>query len=174
MPAGEIDRGPADFLLCQPVTRVQIFLAESIGWLVSGAVILSCGCAGHLLASGFVHPEMRLPFRSALLVLGNLAAVYLAVGGLAFLLSACSDRRGRAVGIVFAVLLLSFLLNFLAQFQEWAKSISWLSIMEYYRPAIVIQSGLFPTSDVQTLLGLAAFSWTTALVVFHRRSICTV
>jgi len=174
MPAGEIDRGTADFLLCQPVTRVQIFLAESIGWLVSGAVILSCGCAGHLLASGFVHPEMRLPFRSALLVLGNLAAVYLAVGGLAFLLSACSDRRGRAVGIVFAVLLLSFLLNFLAQFQEWAKSISWLSIMEYYRPAIVIQSGLFPTLDVQTLLGLAAFSWTTALVVFHRRSICTV
>jgi len=93
---------------------------------------------------------------------------------LAFLLSACSDRRGRAVGIVFAVLLLSCLLNFLAQFQESAKTISWLSIMEYYRPAIVIQSGLFPTSDVQTLLGLAAFCWTTALVVFHRRSICTV
>jgi ABC-type Na+ efflux pump permease subunit len=174
MPAGEIDRGTADFLLCQPVTRLQIFLAESIGWLVSGAVILGCGCAGHLIASAFVHPEMRLPLRSALLVLGNLAAVYLAVGGMAFLLSACSDRRGRAVGIVFAVLLLSFLLNFLAQFQEWAKSISWLSIMEYYRPAIVIQSGQFPWSDVLNLLRLAVITWTIALLVFHRRSICTV
>ncbi|MFM8726744.1 MAG: hypothetical protein ACKON9_16655, partial [Planctomycetaceae bacterium] len=104
----------------------------------------------------------------------NLAAVYLAVGGLAFLLSACSDRRGRAVGIVFAILLLSFLLNFLAQFQEWAKTVSWLSIMEYYRPPIVIQSDQFPQSDVLTLLGLGAICWTAALVVFHRRSICTV
>ena len=174
MPAGEIDRGTADFLLCQPVTRLQIFLAESIGWIVSGAIILSSGCAGHVTASGFVHPEMRLPFSSALLVLSNLAAVYLAVGGLAFLLSACSDRRGRAVGIVFAILLLSFLLNFLAQFQEWAKNVSWLSIMEYYRPAIVIQNGQFPLSDVRTLVGLGAICWTLALLIFQRRSICTV
>jgi ABC-type Na+ efflux pump permease subunit len=174
MPAGEIDRGTADFLLCQPVTRTQVFVAESIGWLLSGVLILGSGCVGHLIASGFVHAEMRLPFASALLVLGNLGALYLAVGSLAFLLSACSDRRGRAVGIVFAILLLSFLLNFLAQFQDWAKRISWLSMMEYYRPAIVIQNNQFPRADVLTLLTLAAIWWTAALIVFRRRSICTV
>jgi hypothetical protein len=78
------------------------------------------------------------------------------------------------VGIVFAILLLSFLLNFLAQFQEWAKNVSWLSIMEYYRPAIVIQNGQFPLSDVRTLVGLGAICWTLALLIFQRRSICTV
>jgi len=174
MPAGEIDRGTADFLMCLPVTRLAIFLSETIGWMVSGTIILLTGLSGHLIASAFVHAEMRLSPMSAILVISNLAAVYLAVGCFAFLISALCDRRTSAIGVVFAILLLSFLLNFLAQFQDWAKAISWLSIMEYYRPAIIIQTGLFPVSDVGTLLVLAAVFWTTALIVFQRKSICTV
>ncbi len=174
MPAGEIDRGTADFFLCLPVTRKAIFLSETIGWVVSGGVMLTAGLLGHLIASAIVHAEMRLSLVSAVLVISNLAAVYLAIGSFVFLVSALSDRRGRAIGIVFSVLLVSFLLNFLAQFQDWAKAISWLSVMEYYRPAIVIQEGRFPVRDVVTLLTLSACFWTAALVVFQRRSICTV
>ncbi|MFM7057864.1 MAG: hypothetical protein ACKO2P_13170 [Planctomycetota bacterium] len=174
LPAGEIDRGTADFLMCLPASRPRLFRAETYGWLISGALLLAAGYSGHLLATSFVHPEMRLTVRSTLLVLSNLAALYLAVGGLAFLLSALSDRRGRAIGAVFAILLASFLLNFLAQFQEWAKRVSWLSMMEYYRPAIVIQADEFPVGDVVVLLGIATGTWIAALTVFCRRSICTV
>ena len=175
MPAGEIDRGTADFLLCLPVSRWKIYRAETIGWLISGVCILAFGYAGHLAASSALQPEMRLSFHDAMMVIANLAAVYLAVGSFAFLVSAFSDRRGRAIGIVFAVLLASFLLNFLAQFVEWAKSISpFLSVMEYYRPAIIIQSGLFPWSDMLTLLLLAAGLWISGGLVFRHRSVCTV
>jgi ABC-2 type transport system permease protein len=160
--------------MCLPASRTTLFTAETLGWLISGSLLLAAGYAGHLLATSFVHPEMRLTTRSTLLVLCNLAALYLAVGGLAFLLSSLSDRRGRAIGVVFAILLASFLLNFLAQFQDWAKQISWLSMMEYYRPAIVIQTDEFPWSDIGVLLGLAAATWIAALAVFRRRSICTV
>jgi ABC-type Na+ efflux pump permease subunit len=174
IPAAEVDRGTADFLLCLPVSRLKIFVAETVGWMVSGMVILSGGLIGHFIASSFVHPEMRLAPIDAFRVLVNLAALYLAVGGFAFLISACSDRRGRAIGIVFALLLLSFLLNFLAQFQEWAKSIAWLSVMEYYRPAIIIRAGEFPAADVVTLLILTVVFWCSSLLILQRRSICTV
>ena len=174
LPAGEIDRGTADFLMCLPASRTTLFTAETLGWLISGGLLLAAGYCGHLLATSFVHPEMRLTVRSTLMVLSNLAALYLAVGGLAFLLSAVSDRRGRAIGAVFAILLASFLLNFLAQFLEWAKQVSWLSMMEYYRPAIVIGSDEFPRDDIAVLLGIAAATWTAAMLIFRRRSICTV
>ncbi|MEY3175051.1 MAG: hypothetical protein RLZZ436_2965 [Planctomycetota bacterium] len=174
LPAGEIDRGTADFLMCLPASRTTLFVTESLGWLSSGLLILTAGYSGHLLATSFVHPEMRLTLRSTLMVLSNLAALYLAVGGLAFLLSALSDRRGRAIGSVFAILLASFLVNFLAQFQTWAKQVSWLSMMEYYRPAIVIQNDAFPLADIAVLLAIAAATWTAALAVICRRSICTV
>lgn len=174
LPAGEIDRGTADFLLCQPVSRWKLFLAETIGWIMSGVCILFFGYAGHLLASLAVQPEMRLSAIHTLMVMVNLAAVYLAVGSVSFFLSALSDRRGRAIGVVFAIMLASFLLNFLAQFQDWAKSVSWMSVMEYYRPAIIIQSGLFPWSDVWILTGIAVTFWVASGVTFSRRSICTV
>lgn len=175
MPAGEIDRGTADFLLCLPVSRWSVFISETIGWLISGLAILLLGYLGHLTASQFVQPGMRLSIPHTLMVMANLAALYLAVGSFAFLISAFSDRRGRAIGVVFTVLLASFLLNFLAQFQDWAKSISpWLSVMEYYRPAIIIQTGAFPWSDVSVLLVSSAVLWMSSGVVFRTRSICTV
>jgi len=175
MPAGEIDRGTADFLLCQPVSRWQVFFAETIGWLISGLCILSLGYAGHLAASMSVQPGMRLSIPHTMMVMANLGALYLAVGSFSFLISALSDRRGRAIGVVFTVLLASFLLNFLAQFMDWAKAFSrWLSVMEYYRPAIVIQTGLFPWSDVIVLLTMAGVLWIAAGLVFRMRSVCTV
>jgi len=174
VPAGEIDRGTADFLLCLPVSRWKVFTAESIGWLISGTCILAFGYTGHLVASLLGQSEMRLSVPHTMMVMANLAAVYLAVGSFAFLLSAMSDRRGRAIGVVFALMLASFLLNFLAQFQDWAKSISWLSFMNYYRPAIIIQTGLFPWADVGILLCLAATFWLAGGFTFKMRSICTV
>lgn len=175
MPAGEIDRGTADFLLCLPVSRWKIFSSETIGWLISGVCILAFGYAGHLAASTTLQPGMRLSVSNTMMVMANLGAVYLAVGSFAFLISAFSDRRGRAIGIVFAVLLASFLLNFLAQFVEWAKNISpYLSVMEYYRPAIIIQSGTFPWSDILTLLVLAFGLWIAGGLVLRHRSVCTV
>ena len=174
MPAGEIDRGTADFLLCLPVSRWKVFSAETIGWLISGLCLLACGYAGHLTASFTVQPEMRLSVSHTMMVMANLAAVYLAVGSFAFFLSALSDRRGRAIGMIFAVMLASFLLNFLAQFQDWAKSVSWLSVMEYYRPAIIIQTGTFPRLDIEILLLIAVIFWIASGVTFRMRSICTV
>ncbi len=175
MPAGEIDRGTADFLLCLPVSRWKLYCSETIGWLLSGICILALGYAGHLAASTSLQPEMRLTVSNTVMVMANLAAVYLAVGSFTFFISALSDRRGRAIGVTFAILLASFLLNVLAQFVDWAKSISpYLSVMEYYRPAIIIQSGLFPWSDILTLLALSSGLWIIGGLVFRHRSVCTV
>ncbi|MFY9252284.1 MAG: ABC transporter permease subunit [Fuerstiella sp.] len=174
MPAAEVDRGSIDFLLGLPISRWRLYLAETIGWLISGATIICVGVSGHLIASSMLQPQMRPGAFAIFCVVANLFAVYLAVGGISFLVSASSDRRGRAIGIMFAILLVSFLLNFLAQFWQPAKQVSFLSVMEYYRPAAVIQSGSFPWFDVGTLCGIAFVAWLSAGIVFRRRSICTV
>lgn len=174
MPAGEIDRGSIDFLLGLPVSRWKLYVSETIAWIVSGIAILAVGLCGHFSVSSTLQPEMRPGSYAIFCVVINLMLVYLAVGGLSLLVSSNSDRRGRAIGIMFAILLASFLLNFLAQFWEPAKTVSFLSVMEYYRPALVIQSEQFPKSDAATLAAIAIVSWIAGGVVFARRSICTV
>lgn len=174
IPAAEIDRGTVDFLLGLPVSRWKIYFSETIGWMISGAVIVGVGLVGHLAAASALQPEMRPGAFAIMCIVVNLFAVYLAVGGLAFLVSASSDRRGRAVGVMFAILLASFLLNFLAQFWDPAKAVSFLSVMEYYRPAVVIQSGSLPWTDVAVLSLIALTAWSAGGLLFRFRSICTV
>lgn len=219
LPAGEIDRGTIDFLLGLPVSRMKLFLCELIGWLVTGLLILLSGYCGHLLASIYHEPSMRPPLEVTAYIMVNLLAVYIAVGGFAFLVSAISDRRGRAMGVIFAVLLSSFLINFVAQFWDPFKnsrappmatdpssilsrsldsssfglpklpgttddpntldgssnmSLAMFSVMHYYRPAIIIQQGAFPRSDVIFLLSIGASCLILAGITLSRRSICTV
>ena len=174
VPAAEIDRGTIDFLLGLPVSRWRLFFAETIGWLVSGVFMLVTGWLGHAVASRWLEPDMQPSAFATFCVMANLFAVFVAVGGMTFLISANSDRRGRTIGIAFAILLFSFLLNFLAQFWEPAKSVSFLSIMSYYQPAKVLEAEAFPVGNVLILATLGLICWSLAGLVFRRRSICTV
>jgi putative exporter of polyketide antibiotics len=174
MPAGEIDRGTIDVLLGLPVSRRAVYWCESIVWLASGLLLLGLGLLGHRIAAPAMPREMRPELSQALLVMANLYCVYVAVGGIAFLVSALSDRRSRAMAVVFGVVLASFLLHFLAQFWEPATQIAFLGIMEYYQPAQILQGGTPPLRNVAVLLAVGGSAWLAGGEVFARRSICTV
>ncbi len=174
MPAGEIDRGTIDVLLGLPVSRRSVYWCESAVWLVSGGMILVMGLIGHRITAPAMPAEIRPELPRVILVMVNLFCVYASVGGIAFLVSALSDRRGRAMAIVFGIVLASFLLNFVAQFWEPAKQVAFLSVMNYYQPANILRSGQLPTSDVAVLLVTGAVTWLLGGEVLARRSICTV
>jgi hypothetical protein len=174
MPAGEIDRGTVDILLSWPVSRRVVYVCETVVWLASGVFLIGMGLLGHRLTAPTMPDEMRPDLGSAALVMLNLFCVYLAVGGIAFLVSACSDRRGRAVAVVFALLLASFLLTFLAQYWDPARHIAFLSVMEYYQPAKILGSGQLPWADVLVLLVVGAATWLSGCEIVARRSICTL
>jgi beta-exotoxin I transport system permease protein len=174
VPAGEIDRGTIDFLLGLPVSRRAVYASETIVWLAAGIIVITMGFVGHRLASPAMPAEMRPELTTSVIVLSNLFCVYVAVGGVAFLVSSFCNRRGKAVGIVFAVVLSSFLLNFVSQFWAPAKQFAFLSVLEYYRPALVMRSGQFPVGDVIVLLSIGLVAWTIGGEVMARRNICTV
>lgn len=174
LPAAEIDRGTIDVLLGLPVSRQAVYCAEVIAWMVAGLVILLMGFLGHRLTSSSMPAELQLPIAHELIALTNLYCVYLAVGGISLFVSSMSDRRGRAIAVTFAIVLASFLLNFLAQFWEAADRVAFLGVLEYYRPAQFMQSGAFPVVDVVVLLSVGATATLLGGAVFARRSICTV
>jgi hypothetical protein len=78
------------------------------------------------------------------------------------------------VAIVFAIVLASFLLNFVAQYWEPVEPFAPLSVMHYYQPAKILQSGTFPTADLVVLLGVAATTWLLGGEILARRNITTV
>jgi ABC-2 type transport system permease protein len=174
LPAGEIDRGTIDVLLGLPISRRTAYYAEVLAWLATGATVLALGYLGHRLALPTTPQELRAPTARVLIVVVNLYCVYLAVGGIAFLISSLSNRRGRAMAAAFAIVVASFLLNFVAQIWPPAQQLAPLGILEYYRPVEILQSGAFPATNLAVLLAVAALTVAAGGEVMARRSICTV
>jgi ABC-type transport system involved in multi-copper enzyme maturation permease subunit len=174
VPAGEIDRGTIDVLLSWPVSRRKLFVCEAVAWLASGLWMVAMVGAGHLLASWIAPTDAPPALRPILIVLVNLFCVYVAVGGVAWLVSAASDRRGRAVAAVFGLVLAPFLLNFLVQFWQEAAWLEPLGLLHYYQPARIFATNAWPLFDMTVLLVAGGFSWLLALETFARRSICTL
>ncbi len=174
VPAGEIDRGTIDLLFGLPVSRWRIYRCESAVFLVTGLIVISMGLLGNALGSLSQEPDSRPDLSRSAVIVVNLLALYMAVGGLAFLVSSLANHRGRAVGVVFAILLASFLLNFLAQLWQPAEKLSFLSVLNYYQPLVVLRQEGWPTMDLAVLTGLAVTLWIIGGLCFARRDICTV
>jgi len=174
VPAGEVDRGTIDLLLGLPVTRWQLYLAESVVWLLTGAGLILAGLAGFMFGTRVAGTEPQPDLARMGIVVLNFFCLYVSVGGLAMLLSAISDRKGRAVAGAFSVLLASFLLNFLASLWEPADRVSFLSVLTYYRPVDVLRYGAWPAADMAVLGSVGGIFWLAGGVIFNRRDICTV
>jgi ABC-2 type transport system permease protein len=174
LPAGEVDRGTIDILLGMPVSRWRLFVTDSAAWALCGAAVLLAGLAGNQVGAMTVSPEQRAQVPRLLMVLVNLWTFYAAVGGLAWLMSALSDRRGKAMTGAFVFVLASFLLNYLAQLWEPMERLGFLSALRYYRPLFILNDGAWPGRDVAVLGASAAVLWGAAGVAFARRDLSTI
>lgn len=173
LPVGEIDRGTIDVVLGWPVSRWQAYATETVAWVASGSYLMVMALLGNGLGSLLASEGYRAPLGPLLMVVANLFCLYLAVGGVAYLVSACSDRRGRAVGTVFAIVLVSFFLQMLGQFWTPAQAVGFLGVLHYYRPYEILQNGSVPWGDMSVLLAFGAVCWCAGGLIFQRRDICT-
>ncbi len=174
VPAGEVDRGTVDVLLSLPVTRTGVYLSETLVWTLAGAIVIGLGLCGNILGAWSIETRLSGTVAQRAWVSANLFALYLAVGGAAWLASALCDRRGRAVAVVLAMLIASFVLNFLAAFNETIRRFSFLSVMDYYRPLFVLQGDTRPGKDISVLLTVGIVCWILGALVFTRRDVRTV
>jgi ABC-2 type transport system permease protein len=174
VPAGEVDRGTIDILLSLPVSRWELFLCETMVWLASGAALFAAGLAGNALGGLGLPADQRPQLGRVLIVLTNLFCLYCLVGGLAWLMSSFSDRRGRAITIVFLILLTLFLLNYLAEFWQPLRRIVFLSPLQYHKPVSILASGVWPWRDMAILLAAGTAMWFAGGIVFARRDLSTV
>jgi hypothetical protein len=74
---------------------------------------------------------------------------------------------------VFAIVVASFLINYLAQFWSPAERVELLSVLHYYRPLFVIRDGSWPWANIGTLAIAAAGLWVAGGIVTSRRDLAT-
>lgn len=167
---GEIDRGTADLLLSLPIARATVVITTSVVWAVAAGLMCGCAFLGTWTGSR-IWLEEPLEMRQLAMASANLLALYGAIGATTVLVSSIVDRRGVAVGVVLTILLFSFLINFLEPFLDWVDAISFLGILDYYRPLETVRDGTWPLRNIAVLAGIALLTWSAGLVIFCRKDI---
>ncbi|HVZ94721.1 MAG TPA: ABC transporter permease subunit, partial [Phycisphaerales bacterium] len=174
IPAAELERGTIDVLMGLPVSRARLYVLESVTWVLGAAVVVGLGVLGNKLGSMAVNSDMRAPMGTMIIAACSLYTLMIAVGALAWLVSSLSDRRGKAITIVFVIVVASVLVNYLAQLWKPAEKLAVFSLVHYHRPIDVFNTGKWPARDMAVLLGFAAACWVAGLLVFSRRDLRTV
>ena len=157
-PAHDIEENFLDALMCHPLSRTTALAAHAIVtqagllWLLLVALLgFHLGCRG--LGEDAPSTIEMLP------VVLSLWASATLVLGLTALVAVHARERGRVIGPLLALALWSLLLAYLKPFLPWAAKFSALGLLNYYRPGQILQSGLWPWSDIAGLAAVGVLLW---------------
>lgn len=172
--AGEVERGTIDILLACPVSRPRI-VGVAMAAMVWGLVLLLGGIyTGTAIGAALAGASREVDFRALALLVVNLFALFLAIGGYSFLFSALCSERGRAIAWAASVTAASWFINFLAEMWDKLQPLRTFSVFRYYQAQPILVSGHLTGRDLVVLLSVALVSSALALIVFRRRDIATV
>lgn len=167
----EVERGTADLLLTLPVSRTQVYSNATLAWLVWSLPMSAAPIVGIWIGAQVNPLSEPLDYPRLALAAVNLFALYIALGGLITLASACLGRTTEVIATILTILLISFLINFLVQFWKPVQYIDWLSLLHYYKPLPIVRTGELPAASLAVLLGLGTTAWLIGWWRFARRDI---
>lgn len=168
---GEIENGTADLLLTLPVSRGGVYFSSTLAVTLVCPILPAAVWLGIFTGSRLVETPEPIDVIALWPVAVNSCAMLFSVSGMAAMVGAMSERRGRAAGVLFAILVLSFLLNWLATMWPASAGVARLSLLRYFRPLSLLSGGGVIVSDLVTLVVLGVLSWSIGGVIYRRRDI---
>lgn len=168
--AGEVQRGTMELILSRQTTKTHVYICAGLITIVGMYVLVIVMFTGTVVATMLYDFDQAVPLYSFLkiaIVGGMLAS---AVGGIALLAAACF-RRGLAVSLTVAYLVVNYFVSIIA---DWWPRMKWLepaTIFNYVDgPAIFGKPG-WPIGDVCVLLSLLTVSTVLGGIIWSRRDL---
>ncbi len=168
---GEIDRGTADLLLTLPLSRASIYISASVVWAGAGLALSAAPLLGVWLGLRLFPLWEPVDLVRLRVLIVNLLALYMSIGGTTMLVGSIVSRRGSAIAIVLTALLASFLLNYLATMWPAVEWLAMLGPLHYYKPLQCIRPDHSLLPDVTVLATVALLAYLGGLWRFCHRDV---
>jgi len=165
----EIESKTIDLLMSNPVSRMQIIIERFIGLI---PMILFINFITMFVVYGvtFAIGE-NIDFFN--LFIAHLYAVpyFLAVIGIALLISTIIDEKMKSSIFMIAILVGMFFLEYISHFTSDYKNIGFLSLTHFYKPYNALKSGNVDANGVIVLLSVTIVSIVISIIYFDRKDI---
>jgi len=133
---GAVEDGTMEVTLSQPVSRTSVAFTRYVAMVIYAAV-LNLVTVATIYLPGLLHDvDVPLDAMALLFVAGLL--VTLAIGSMAFAISALSSGKGRTVAITLGAMIAMYLADLLGNLTEEADWLVNFSMFHYWKPNEVI------------------------------------
>lgn len=166
----EIERGTMDLILSRPVSRAQYLVSKIAAACSAVALVQLAGLLVMLVARLVLQDVDAISAAAMVRLFAGSFCLFVAFAMLAFLLSARSSLRGRALGLGIGLVVGSFFLNFLGLLFDGASWLRYFSLFHYFTPADHL-NGDAPAHHLLVLLAVALAAALAAYRLFATRDL---
>ncbi len=166
--AGEEAAGTLDLLLAQPMSRRRLVLEKMAGFGVSACLIAAITYLGWLASVPFV--DIDVSYGRLLSATFRLVPLILFFGALAMCCGAMLPDRRLATGVVTAVAVVSFFVNYLAMLVDALRPARWASVFHYQDASSALSGHVDPAKLAVLLLATALLAALT-VASFEQREL---
>ncbi len=168
--AGEVQRGTMELILSRHATKTHIYICAGLITVVGMYALVLIMFTGTVVATILYdfYQEVPLYFFFKIAIVGGMLAS--AVGGIALLAAACF-RRGLAVSLTVAYLVVNYFISIIA---DWWPRMKWLepaTIFNYVDGPAMFDKPGWPIGDICVLLSLLAVSTVAGGIIWSRRDL---
>lgn len=168
--AGEVQRGTMELILSRQTTKTQVYICAGLITVLGMYALVIVMFLGTVVSTNLYDFEQQVPLYSFFKLAVNGGILASAVGGIALLSAACF-RRGMAVSLTVAYLVVNYFIMIITQ---WWPRMKWLdpfTIFNYVDWAKIFIEPTWPVGDMCVLVSLLVVSTVLGGVVWWRRDL---
>jgi ABC-2 type transport system permease protein len=168
--AGEVQRGTMELILSRQTTKTHVYICAGLITIIGMYALVVVMFLGTVVSTNLYEFDQQVPLYSFFKLAVNGGILASAAGGIALLAAACF-RRGMAVSLTVAYLVINYFIMIITQWWPRMKWLDPVTIFNYVDGAKIFNERAWPLSDMCVLLSILLVSAVLGGVVWWRRDL---
>lgn len=171
MLAGEVQSGTMELILSRSTTKTQVYICAGLLTLAGMFALVIVMFLGTVVATNiydFGEPIALYPFFQTAINGGLLAS---AIGAISLLTAASFCRRGTAVGVAVAYIVVNYFVDLISEWWPIMKSLEPWTVFYYVNFHKIFIEQVWPTSEMFVLIMIIISAFTVGAIIWHRRDL---
>jgi ABC-2 type transport system permease protein len=168
--AGEVQRGTMELILSRQTTKTQVYICAGLITVVGMYALVVVMFMGTVVSTNLYEFEQQVPLYNFFKLAINGGILASAVGGIALLAAACF-RRGMAVSLTVAFLVVNYFIMIITQWWPRMKWLDPVTIFNYVDGAKIFMEPRWPVGDMCVLISLLVISTIAGGIIWSRRDL---
>jgi ABC-2 type transport system permease protein len=168
--AGEVQRGTMELILSRHTTKTHVYICAAFITVIGMYTLVVVMFLGTVVSTNLYDFNQQIPLYCFFKLAVNGGILASAVGGIALLSAACF-RRGMAVSLTVAYLVLNYFIMIITQWWPRMKWLDPVTIFNYVDAAKIFSEPGWPISDLCVLMTILVVSTLMGGVFWSRRDL---